>query len=293
MQDNFTHTKKENPDYGQNPFVDLNPPYSRTKEDVWSEIINKIDTDKSANNKVISLFQRQMFRYAVAAVAVVLIGLPLFMRLYTKTITTEFGEHAELALPDESHVNINAGSSVSYHPYWWHYNRNVNLNGEAYFEVIEGKSFTVKSDMGETTVLGTSFNIYARNDNYAVTCLTGSVKVSDYNQSVIISPYESAEFTDHNPIVVSDNVEAENAMAWVNDVFVYTGEALNRVISDIEIQYNIQIKNPYNINIGEMTYSGNFDRSLSSEKVLYFVLKPFGLNVQKADDGEYVIQYEN
>ena len=72
---------------------------------------------------------------------------------------------------------LNSASSLSYYPFWWSFDKKAELNGEAFFEGEHAKNFTITSDKAETTVLGTSFNIYARDNDYQVTCVTGKVKV--------------------------------------------------------------------------------------------------------------------
>ena len=83
-----------------------------------------------------------------------------------------------VTLPDNSIVTLRGGSELSYAPYWWFADRSLQFEGEAFFDVEKGSSFTVQSDNGVTQVLGTSFSIYANDENYEVFCKTGKVKSS-------------------------------------------------------------------------------------------------------------------
>jgi len=295
MQDNSTHTKMNNGSKHPKlePFSGLVPPYTRSEEDVWAELSKVIDEKDSKVRTLKPVYSKDIFKYAVAAVVAIMIGLPMFMRFYTNTIYVGYGEHAEVMLPDDSKVDLNADTKLSYHPYWWKFNREVKMEGEAYFEVTKGNSFTVKSEMGETTVLGTSFNIYTRDNAYTVACLTGAVKVSDYTSDVVIKPNQKADLVENNGLVVYDNVPVKDAVSWINNEFIYTGEQLSKVISDIELQYNIHISFSKSVRVDTFTYTGSFDRSLSAENVLYFVFKPFGLKTMEKGKGEYEIAYEN
>ncbi|MFB6317352.1 FecR family protein [Saccharicrinis sp. FJH54] len=274
-------------------FSGLKPPYTKSKDDVWAELSKAIDKQDAKIHTLRPAYRKNIFRYAVAAIIAIMIGLPAFMRFYTVKIYSEYGEHAEVLFPDDSKVNLNADTRLSYHPYWWKFSREVKMEGEAYFEVTKGNSFTVKSNMGETTVLGTSFNIYTRDNSYAVNCLTGSVKVSDYTSDVVIKPNQKAELEKQKGLVVYDNVAAQNAVSWINNEFVYTGTNLSKVINDLELQYNIHISYSKTLRVDTLTYTGSFDRSLSAENVLYFVFKPFGLKTIEKGQGEYEITNEN
>lgn len=281
---------KHNPD---NLIPRVKPPYSRSKEQVWDAISATI-TEPNNDEKIVTFNLRKSYlSFAIAAMVTILIGVPMFMRFYTKTINVAAGEHAQIVLPDGSRVKINAGSELNFHPYWWMLSREVKLSGEAYFEVEKGEKFVVSSEYGQTTVLGTTFNIYARENSYNVACLSGSVKVSDYNAYVVLKPMQKAVLTSSNTIEVKDSVSVKQVLSWTNNEFIYTGEHLSRVVSDISLQYGINIEFAKDITLSDLSYSGNFNRSLSAEKVLYFVFKPFGLKSVKKADGEYLIEYEN
>ncbi len=114
----------------------------------------------------------------MAAAVALLVGISVLMQVYTKTITIPAGQHSHILLRIMSHVRLNAQTTLSYKPLLWKFSRKVSLEGEAYFEVQKGKKFEVISTNGKTVVLGTSFNIYSRNNNYQVTCVTGKVRVT-------------------------------------------------------------------------------------------------------------------
>ena len=51
----------------------------------------------------------------------------------------------EISLPDNSQVSLNALSSVTYNESSWDENRELTLNGEAFFKVEKGSTFEVKT----------------------------------------------------------------------------------------------------------------------------------------------------
>ena len=87
---------------------------------------------------------------------------------------TAAGQRAQTVLPDGSKVWLNASSKIVYHNSLWSSDRQIDLSGEAYFEVSHDKHapFIVNSKQIKTCVLGTKFNVRAREEeNRVVTTL--------------------------------------------------------------------------------------------------------------------------
>lgn len=258
--------------------------WKKNKDDIWASMEQKMETSKKI--KTIPFHRRLL--YPIAAVLILCIGVIALMRLYTKTIETDMGEHMTVTLPDGSAVDLNAASTISWHPYWWKIERNVCFNGEGFFMVKKGSAFTVTSTLGETTVLGTSFNVFARNQQYRVTCLTGKVKVLAQitNQQIIVNPGEKATLENNGTLIISANVNTQNITGWRNHMFTFTATDLSEVLEEISRQYNSIIHYKNN---DTHVYTGNFSRSMDLENVLNLVCRPFDLNFAKEVDGSYII----
>ncbi|MDA3929761.1 MAG: FecR family protein, partial [Prolixibacteraceae bacterium] len=106
--------------------------WEKSEATVWSDIEAKIEAKPSGK---VSRLTSGYVRWAVAASLLVLLGIGTFMRFYKLSIETNAGEHQLVLLPDDSSVDLNAKSSISYKPYWWRFNREIKFEGEAYFEV--------------------------------------------------------------------------------------------------------------------------------------------------------------
>ena len=115
-------------------------PEELTKED-GAEITEFIAEEPPKRSKVVSI-KRMFISIAASVVLILSAGLPI-ARLYPTTVHLSPGEFASHTLPDGSEVHLNAATTLSYHPYWWKMNREVKLQGEAYFVVAKGKKFTV------------------------------------------------------------------------------------------------------------------------------------------------------
>ena len=257
--------------------------YSKSKEDIWSAMEDKLSSPEKEEKKIIKLNLRQ---WAIAASVAILLGIGSFMRFYQKDYSTLAGEQFTLVLPDGSVVDLNGQSNLQFHPYWWKINRTLNFEGEAYFEVEKGKRFSVVSSNGTTSVLGTSFNIYARDTNYEVSCLTGKVKVEvPGGAQTIINPNEQAKFINNQLEVTKTN--AANSNRWKNNTFYFTKENIKRVFREIEIAYNVSIDVQGEENL---LYSGNFKKTEDIEDVLTIVCNPLNLKFTKLETGAYVIK---
>ncbi|MFC2132748.1 FecR domain-containing protein [Bacteroidota bacterium] len=125
--------------------------YKASKEEIWEKLSSKLD--KNPDKKIILKPYRLFFR--VAAIFLVLISITAFLRFYTKTIVCPKGEHISALLPDNSLVELNAQSTLKYNPLWWPLSRQVNFEGEGFFNVAKGEKFKVSSEIGTTIVLGT------------------------------------------------------------------------------------------------------------------------------------------
>lgn len=258
--------------------------WQKSKDDIWSNIESKIDSRPAgrslkANFKAIS--------WAVAASLLVLIGIGSFMRFYQTTVETPAGKHQLAQLPDGSTINLNAESTLKYHPYWWNFKREIQFEGEGYFEVQKGKKFTVVSSKGTTQVLGTTFNIFARDEVYKVTCITGSVKVtSKTKDSVVLKPNSKAEIKANGSITVHHNIETYPEISWKNNIFLFTAVPIREVFYEIERQFGITIK----ANVSSYAlYTGNFSRNLDVDEVLSYVCPALGLDYNRTSAKEYVI----
>lgn len=258
------------------------------KEQVWSAVEKAMAQKPAARTLVLGMRKSIL---AMAAMFLLLIGLGSFVRFYTVRIDNPAGQHQMAELPDGSSVYLNADSYIKYHPFWWQIKRQVKFEGEALFEVQKGKAFEVISANGRTEVLGTSFNIYARETNYTVTCLSGSVKVTaPSNNSVVLQPQSKATVQPDGQINVKQKIETLPEISWKDNYFRFTASPISNVFREIERQYGITIKDDI---IQQSLYTGSFNRTNSVDQVMEIVCPPMGLSYQKKPGGVYLITQNN
>jgi len=258
--------------------------YPKTKAEIWDEMEGKL-----AGNPQIRIrrINKTTVFMAVAASVALLLGAVSLMWFYTRTISAGTGEHLTATLPDQSTVTLNAQSTLKFHPYWWFVTRKIDFTGEGFFEVSKGRKFEVNSSNGKTIVLGTSFNIYSRDQLYEVTCVTGKVKVVSptLEEAVLTADYH-ARIGQNGGITVTKLNNPEDAAGWTEDMFNFNSVPLSRVIAEIGRQYNVAIE----LNIqSDLIYTGYFSKDKPVEDVLNLICKPFGLTFVKKSDRQYLI----
>ena len=288
MENNFDIDNKE-----KEVFSKLKPNYSKSKKEVWEKINLSIDQkdnsfEEKAKSKVISL-RSLWLKYSIAASVLILFTIGLTSRLYTTKINTRLSETTDHTLPDGSKVKLNAATSITYHPFWWKFNRAVKLEGEAFFKVKKGKEFTVLSKNGTTEVLGTSFNIYCRNNSYNVLCKTGKVRVKDNSENKIILEKGAYATLKANEIKVIESYNREEILSWQTEMFNYKNTPLKKVFEDFQMNYGINIDIKKN-DIHHLYYTGLFKRKTNVIQALEIVCFSFELNYEKIGDNSFLIK---
>jgi len=291
---------KGTPDHEQQLFSQLDLSYARSKEDVWAALESKVSnqgrrgsdsphrSDKTLQ-KIVSI-NRSVFAYAASVALLIGVGLGLFSRFYTTSVKVAPGEFMTHVLPDGSKIHLNAESVISYAPYWWKISRSVQLEGEAFFEVAKGKTFSIYSELGATQVLGTSFNIYTRDYEYQVYCVSGKVQV-DNNRSkpVILGPGDFVKLDKEELKKQSQGFMEASVLSWRLNKFIYNTTPLTNVFRDVERHYDVRIQLAAD-DIKDNLYTGLFERSETAEEALEIICASFDLSVEKNSGRSYIIK---
>ncbi|MDR2499158.1 MAG: FecR domain-containing protein [Tannerellaceae bacterium] len=245
--------------------IKIKPKWPQSKEDIW----NKAFADSFANSPVNSRRYRiKVWQYIAAAIILAI----AIANLYSVTRISSAGEHTAITLPDNSQLTLNAGSRITYRPLGWFLGRTLRLEGEGYFEVKKGSTFSVISGKNKVKALGTVFNVYSRNGKYRVTCVSGSVEVISERGSAILRSGMKA-ICDGSDMKIA----AGQAPEWMHGKLVFVETPLAEVIAEIERQYNIKVATSSELN---HLYTGNFSQTEQAETVLEIVGKPFGITFE-------------
>lgn len=186
--------------------------------------------------KVIPLYRKKWFQ--AAAIVIFLLGLAVGFTL-PESPKAANGEQFAFVLPDHSEVILNSGSNVSYRSWNWDSNRNLLLEGEAYFKVAKGKTFTVNTNLGTVEVVGTQFNVKARDNRLDVVCYEGKVRVKFNQEEVLLTAGQSIAFGG-NAESGKKNVKV-TAPQWLQDELVFSQDNLASIIAELERHYDVKI----------------------------------------------------
>jgi transmembrane sensor len=186
------------------------------------------------------------------------------------TIQIPKGGTYALTLPDGTKVWLNAASSLKYPVDFTGARREVELAGEAYFEVFKDKSkpFVVKNRSMDIEVLGTHFNVNAYDDNKEIktTLFEGKVKVIQEKKNLILKPMQQAVLNTGSNTMKVKEVDSEEAIAWKNGEFVFESELISSVMQKIARWYNVEVV--YQGPIPDYEYVGTISRDKDISAVL-------------------------
>ena len=224
---------------------DLAPP-SIDEDAMLNEILGQAKKEKmvpvESTTRSASIFR--LWKYVAAAVVFLIGGWFLFTTLNQPTSLYQVarGETAKGVLPDGSSFVINAESELSFDPSSWKNSRTLNLAGEAFFKVKKGSKFSVVTKNGTVEVLGTEFNVNARNKWLEVACQSGKVQVQAANGTVV-GTLNKEEHLRINEDQTTEQWKAVNTgkPSWIDGLSRFRKVALSTVLGEIERQYDVEI----------------------------------------------------
>ncbi|MCE7996257.1 MAG: hypothetical protein HEP71_30025 [Roseivirga sp.] len=261
----------------------LDVPANKTKAAAWDELMSNINEEAEDNERVLIPEQKSTSRWLIQAISVAALLVIGYFSLIDDNnqglvnFNTATAEIITETLPDQSQVTLNAGSFLFYDSDDWSTSREVSLKGEAFFEVTRGSTFTVNTDLGKVTVLGTSFNVYNRDTDFNVACFTGSVQVNMDASQVVLKPGQKATIDKQSGRLVVQDFNPQLSATWRIGEFYFDAVELTKVIKELERQFDIKIE--VTGDISDRFYSGFFSTQNLAE-ALQLVFVPMGLSSQ-------------
>lgn len=216
------------------------------------------------------------------------------------TISTPRGGQYQIELPDGSKVWLDASSTLRFPTAFTGKTRDVQLSGEAYFDVTGNPNqpffvsvFSQEPGRGDelqrVQVLGTQFNVmdYADERFVKTTLLEGSVKVQDAGRESMIRPGEEAQLTrDHTAgIQVIHDADVDAAMAWKNGYFNFNKADIQTIMRQLSRWYDIDVSFRGGAG-GDRVFYGGIQRNLPLTSV-FRILERSG--VQFSIEGKKVV----
>lgn len=173
-------------------------------------------------------------------------------------------------LPDGTTINLSPNSTVSYNENYNEENRDVFLNGQAYFKVAKGKiPFRVASGDLITTALGTEFNVkhYSNSTYTAVALVEGVVQVEKKslfkNSSTILKPGQWIKYSEsRNNTELLEGIDSQ--IRYLEKGLSFEGESLSTVLETVSNWYGKEFVLNDNFN-GNCAIKGSFSTNNLNE----------------------------
>lgn len=249
----------------------------------WNRLLGSIQKENKpvGKTRIIGKYLQMAAGYAAA----VLVGAALvFVFTHTRTlpeqvqggsfiVQTDNSDRSFTQLPDGSRIWLNKGTKIEYNQQFGIRNRNVLLNGEAYFEVAKNKklAFIVKTKSIDVTALGTSFNVNAYDDGNEVTTTlyTGKVNVQSTltGYKTILNPFEVAVFSKTKDKITTYVFTGPDKPVWMEPEFRFDMLPLIDITKQLEHNYNVVFVYR-NQKIKHLKFSGTFDRDEKLDEIL-------------------------
>ncbi len=163
------------------------------------------------------------------------------------SVTSPFGTRKLTTLIDGTTVWLNSGSKLTFSNQFNKQLREVELDGEAFFEVTKNheKPFIVNIGGLKTKVLGTSFDIqaYANSDDVKVALVTGKIWLTTPDQKhKILTPNQSISYNKKKHRL-SELIKANTTKyaAWKDGELIFNNEPLPDVCKSLERTFNLKI----------------------------------------------------
>lgn len=217
-------------------------------EDAYSRFTKKIN-NKNVISKPSSW--KKYIGYA-AAIIVLLTSIPFLLNrvgvepeIHYSELNIPRGSKLNVVLPDGSTVWINADSKLVYSSDFGKNNRNLELNGEGYFEVIPGEiPFVILTDSAQIKVLGTKFNVrnYKDDKTVRVSLLKGSVMFSSNEKEYLLDRPQIVDLdkVSNTYSVVDSKVEYSNK--WINNHLFFDEISFGEIALVLERSFDVNIQ---------------------------------------------------
>lgn len=219
-------------------------------------------------------------------------------------VVAEKGQRKELTLPDGTRVWLNSDTKLTYNRDFSDKFREVNLVGEAYFNVVKDskRPFIVRTSQLSIKVLGTVFNVKSYPNDYTIetTLVAGLVSVQkneDIKKNlspVLVKPQQKAVFFyEANDIRVVP-VNIDKTTSWRKGKLVFDNETIDGVVNSLERWYGLNIQV-----LGQYKPSDRFSLTIKDENIeevinLLQITTPLTFKVKDMDGtNEHVFEPQN
>ncbi|PIB35129.1 hypothetical protein BFP72_06830 [Reichenbachiella sp. 5M10] len=223
--------------------ANLNQQNTHSTDQAWEQFRTK-NNIQSSTNKTTPL-PTLILRYAAAVLILLTVGWWLYDQPADQIQTATTLDTQELQLSDGSNITLNHHSQLSYPESFDSKERQVALQGEAYFEVTASKEqpFVIDLLYGQVKVVGTAFNIDAsHSDRIEVSVDEGIVEVYTTDQSLTLHAGQHAILNAHNKSLTEEpSPSTTTHNFWRTKQLSFQNTRLSDVIIALQDSYAVRI----------------------------------------------------
>jgi len=194
-------------------------------------------------------------------------------------------------LTDGSIITLNRNSIILYPEKFKKDIREVELSGDAYFDVEHNKNqpFVIKSQSAVIEVLGTSFYVDSHENNHTIEVVvsSGGVALKSGNvDQIILKAGERGTLYKNSGKLVKDKNRDINYNSWKTKKLIFDDSKLIEVVDKLNQVYNMktEIINP---EIYDCRITVTFD-NMPLVAILNILGETLDIIIEKRDDGYYI-----
>jgi ferric-dicitrate binding protein FerR (iron transport regulator) len=149
-------------------------------------------------------------------------------------------------LPDGTQGWLNGGSSIKY-PINFMKHRNVEISGEAWFDVVHlnSEEFRVITPYFDVKVLGTQFNVIAYDDESTAEVILERGKVlllgKDQEEKEELNPDQHIVYNKISKTLTKANIDSKSYTSWKDGLLIFKNVPMTEIARRLERRYNAEI----------------------------------------------------
>jgi transmembrane sensor len=267
-------------------------------EHSWNQLKSKLIRNRTINKDFPKRFILPQYFYRIAAVLLLglffgsIISIVAIKKLDSRDNTFVFnapkGEKSIITLPDSSKIWLNGGTNIKLSKNFGITNRNIVLNGEAYFEVSKNKilPFNVSANDINVRVVGTKFNVSAYSDQNMIetTIKEGTVQITPQNSKSFkkfqLTANQEAVYNKTTSKMLLKHAEVDVVTSWKNNVLIIENEHYSEVFRKLENWYGVKFTVE-----GKLGYDPNYTLTIKTESLhdileLIHFITPFKYKIE-------------
>lgn len=262
-------------------------------EKSWIKFYNKISPSRPDQKQTKrSIPSRTGFKIASLAAAIAILFILSVTIYFPKKNTVRYytceveNVHPEYILADGTKISLSKNSRFIYSSEYGKKKREIELIGEAFFEVAKDtqKPFIVHTGKISVQVLGTIFNVKTDERTHSVitTLLSGSIRFDTPQKQIVLQPDQQLIYNNEKDSIIIKKVDAQIYARWKENLYRYKSKAFGKLVKEIETIYNIPItiKNPA---LTDIKISGSLKKDLSLDQIFTLLSQslPFSWNWER------------